>query len=1441
MPEATARPRGGVTHQPALRWVLWVTAALAIVGCGLSVFFYRTVRHAELQRAEQAFDERVSSQYWAIRENIDFHSVALHALASFAQTSDEITQARFAAFVAPLVAEVPGIQALEWVPAVGSSERAAFVRSVAATDFPDFTISERDASGRLQPAAQRAMYFPVRCAFPLEPNRRAVGFDLGSEAVRQAALARAAATGQLSATAPIRLVQESSKQNAWLVFMPVWNAPGPGNAPRELRGYVLGVFRAGDVISSAFKSLSGMPLPMAIRDVEAGEPSTLFGGDGETPAVRGGLSRDLELAVAGRRWHVLMVSPQSMVAAVSLAPGLILTVMLLVTGLICTVFVMLVRGRANAERLVAERTVELRDSNERLRTVADLSTDFVYWRGLDGVMTYVSPAALTVTGYRMSDFLERPGLLEELVAPEDRARWDQREEAARAGSSLEPAEIGIIARDGSRRTLRHRSRPVIDAELGLVGQRASLSDITDAKLSEESRDRERRLFIGGPVVVFRWRSEGDWPVEYVSANVRNLLGVDPEELTSGRVRYLDLIHPDDREQALANGQRLAASGLPGFQQSYRLLDHAGRTLQVLDYTVLVRDAAGAITHHEGYLLDVSEREEVRRQLETSKQQLDLAIAGANLGLWDWNVATGEVRFSEGFAAMLGYTASDLAPHVDTWKRLVHPDDLPQVTVVLQAHLEGATQQYETEHRLQHRDGHWIWVLDRGRVLERDEAGRPLRAAGTHLETTELRRVNERYHAALALRERISQALARCTEFEEIAEVAQSMMADAARFVGAAAAFIVRLDSGDESLRVINSWAVEPTSTGDTARAWVLSGRFSAWWPLTESLREPQLMDVKRVALPLPMQEYLRDLGSRSIVMMVVPVGSNIRYLVAFAARRLVTSWEVPDAEFLRVLRDSFAFAQQRVELNRQNELTRRQLVVALDRAEQANKVKITFLARMSHEIRTPMTAIVGLADVLRRSRSDLDDKTRAWLEQIHRNADHLVALLNDLLDLSKIDAGELQMSNGPVPMHDVLDSVESTLLPKAQEKGLELRVTCDQRLPLMFMSDRLRLRQILLNLGANAIKFTDRGRVDIEANLLEGTEGPNPVLSLVVRDTGVGIAADQLELIFQPFMQSPGEDLAARGGTGLGLDISRRLARALGGDISVVSQPGLGSAFTLRLPLVPCDEGAQIVAHLEEVTSTSLATEGRLAHRRLLVVDDNPDNRDVATFYLKEAGALVETAADGAEGVRMVQAAGAAARPYDAVLMDMRMPVMNGYKATLALRRAGVLTPVIALTAHAMEGDERACLNAGCNAYVSKPIEPLTLIATVAAQISPAAAIEPVIEMPQPGGMLSGLAGDARFVPLLLRYLEGLPEQIKALAAHRDAGDHKAVLDLVHRVHGTGASFGYPAISEVAGACELALRNGAEPGAVPGLDELERLLMAAAAGRDAIAAIGGRS
>jgi CheY-like chemotaxis protein/HPt (histidine-containing phosphotransfer) domain-containing protein len=342
-------------------------------------------------------------------------------------------------------------------------------------------------------------------------------------------------------------------------------------------------------------------------------------------------------------------------------------------------------------------------------------------------------------------------------------------------------------------------------------------------------------------------------------------------------------------------------------------------------------------------------------------------------------------------------------------------------------------------------------------------------------------------------------------------------------------------------------------------------------------------------------------------------------------------------------------------------------------------------------------------------------------------------------------------------------------------------------------------------------------------------------LRISVEDTGVGIAADDLETIFEPFAQGRLPEEGGRGGTWLGLDISRRLARFLGGDVSVKSEPGVGSTFTLELPLA---KDVKIVS-VSDAWLAAARESGRkpapqavdLRNLRILIVDDNPDNQAIIAFLLQEAGAAIDLANDGATGVQAVANAEEANTPYDMVLMDMRMPVMDGYAATAELRRRGCTTPIIALTAHAMVGDEQRCLRSGCDAYVSKPVVPDTLLTTIRQHVADADEGSPQLEDLSPARLTSTMIDNPRFAPLLRKYLDGLPGVILQLESARRAKDPEALRSIMHRLRGTAANYGFASVSEVTATCENLLRdaNSLERIDRP-LDELLDMLNAATVG-----------
>ena len=384
-------------------------------------------------------------------------------------------------------------------------------------------------------------------------------------------------------------------------------------------------------------------------------------------------------------------------------------------------------------------------------------------------------------------------------------------------------------------------------------------------------------------------------------------------------------------------------------------------------------------------------------------------------------------------------------------------------------------------------------------------------------------------------------------------------------------------------------------------------------------------------------------------------------------------------------------------------------------AEVASRAKSEFLANMSHEIRTPMAAIVGYIDLII-EQADLSDALAPhaqYLLAVKRNSQHLMQVLDDILDLSKIEAGKLGVERIGVSPFQIVEDVLGVMSLSAEDKGIGFDVDYEGLVPEEIQTDPTRLRQILLNLLGNAIKFTAQGGVRLVIRLLDA-DSKSPKLRFAVQDTGVGLSPEACGRIFEMFSQADASTTRKFGGTGLGLAISRKLVFLLGGDLWVESIEGRGSAFMLTIytgPLI----GVRLVDPATEETDTlgTLTTsstpaflekvrqEGPSGH--VLLVEDGEDNRRLIELTLNKAGFQVSYAVNGAEGVDLALAARGTEEAFDVILMDMQMPVVDGYEATRQLREAGYCSPIIALTAHAMQGDREKCLAAGCDDFVAKP------------------------------------------------------------------------------------------------------------------------------------------
>lgn len=522
----------------------------------------------------------------------------------------------------------------------------------------------------------------------------------------------------------------------------------------------------------------------------------------------------------------------------------------------------------------------------------------------------------------------------------------------------------------------------------------------------------------------------------------------------------------------------------------------------------------------------------RRKMDTLRKRLEIATSCGGIGIWDWDMRTGSVVFSDTAFIMLGYDQGELASTIETWETLVHPDDIADAKVAMGRHIDGMTATSTHEQRLRRKDGTWLWVRNVCEVVGRDEQGTPTRMIGVYVEIQDLRR--------------------------------------------------------------------------------------------------------------------------------------------------------------------------------------------ALDDAHAASRAKSDFLANMSHEIRTPMTAILGYADLLEGDDGDPAQAEDA-VKTIRTNAHHLLAIINDILDVSKIEAGRMTVESIETDAVQIVQEVVELVAPRAASKGIQVEAIFGARIPRVFLSDPTRLRQILLNLAGNAVKFTERGTIRIAAEYDESAWQ----MRFHVIDTGVGMTPEQLATTrkFGAFAQADETMSRKFGGTGLGLRISHAFAVMLGGQLEVESQHGKGSRFTATIGTGDPSELELIDGRrstCQRPTSREEAVDGRaagtgrpLAGRRVLLAEDGRDNQRLISFHLRKAGAEVTICENGLVAVEHIERARADQQPH-VILMDMQMPELDGYAATRRLRAAGVTTPIVALTAHAMVGDRQKCINAGCDEYLTKPIDKQRLISTCA-------------------------------------------------------------------------------------------------------------------------------
>jgi PAS domain S-box-containing protein len=828
-----------------------------------------------------------------------------------------------------------------------------------------------------------------------------------------------------------------------------------------------------------------------------------------------------------------------------------------------------------------------------------------------------------------------------------------------------------------------------------------------------------------------------------------LLGMTSDNGLITQDRWLAAVHPEDLETLVAEFEQ-AVSGGSQFQVEYRVLRPDGTILWTSATGRVLLDESGAARRVIGTVADIHRRKLVEEDLRRTANSLAIAQKAGGIATFDVDLVTGHAVQSDNMREILGMGAGEPLPNRALWLELMHPDDRKQADQALRVSgTEGVS--YQREFRIIRADGSVRWLSERG-VATHTPTGQAVSITGAIIDITE-RKSSEA--AMLELESRLERAVHGTSDALWEWETDTGEMWIAPRF------------------RDLTGYAERDPL------------------PSTEAEFESHLHPEDRQRVSESARLHLKD-GSPHDV----------------EARLRRKSGEY---EWVRVRGVAEAAGESprrrmsgSIQLITEKKRTELALIEATNAAASANRAKSEFLANMSHEIRTPMNGVIGMTQLLADTR--LSAAQREYVEVIRTSGETLLALINDILDVSKIEAGHMDLEAIDIDLRSIVAETVSTLGVQAAAKGLALRASVGPDVPSAVRGDPVRLRQVLFNLIGNSMKFTQEGTIALEVEL-ESADDVRALVRFSVRDTGIGIPTDRLDRLFKSFSQVDSSTTRHYGGSGLGLSIVKQLAELMGGTVGVESEVGRGSVFWLTALFELASESHQIRNRPAKTEAPRAAAAARpFAGAHVLVVEDNEVNQKVAQRYLEKLGVTCDLARNGREAIEVWHKGN-----YDLILMDCQMPVMDGLQATREIRgqeRHGKRIPIIALTANALASDRDNCLAAGMDEHLGKPLELAKLEACLAQflagrnpqpidaskSLDPASATSPPAAPPPAAPVdlaaLRDIVGDdAEFQRELIdTFIASGDATLAQIVAALDASDFASVRKSAHSLKGASAN-----------------------------------------------------
>ena len=734
----------------------------------------------------------------------------------------------------------------------------------------------------------------------------------------------------------------------------------------------------------------------------------------------------------------------------------------------------------------------------------------------------------------------------------------------------------------------------------------SFVDISEKKATENLLKKSADLLenlsrqIPGVIYQYQIKPDGSGCFPFASEHIKDIYGVALEEVKEDATPVINNLHPDDKDRVI---QKILESKntLEKWDDEYRVIlpQKGEKWVRGVAQPELLEDKS--VVWH-GYIYDITEIKEEQIEMKRLKEQFELAVAGTNDGIWDWDLKTNELYLSKRWKAMLGYEDHELENYLATFMKLIYKDDVPEINDYIQSYLQNKISHYSKEFRMVHKDGTIKWILAKGEAL-RDEKGIPYRMAGSHSDITQRK------------------------EMEAVLKENQIRLE-------------LAMNAGEHGFW---DWNLMDNQTYFSPTYYTMLG-------------------YEDEELPMNLEAFMKLIHPED--------GQNIMPII----QKSITDGKSYEEEFRLKCKDgSYKWILGKgktyfdeetkkpnravgvhIDMTKQKEAVE-ELKIAKELAEVASKTKSEFLANMSHEIRTPMNSVIGFSELL--LDTDLNKIQKQYADTILTSGKGLLGIINDILDFSKIEAGKLELEIIWTDIIDLIEQAADLIKYSASKKGIELLINIDSKIPRFIMVDPVRVRQILANFLSNALKFTEKGEIELKASLISMNDNRGHI-RFSVRDTGIGISETQREKLFKAFSQADSSTTRKFGGTGLGLVISDQLAQKMGGKLEVESVQSQGSEFYFT-----------IETELKE--GEKLKESGISNIRRCLVIDDSENNRTIMEHLLTKWDIECVTCDNGFESLKIIEKS----KAFDVIVCDYHMPYIDGIETVKMIREKLKLTP----------------------------------------------------------------------------------------------------------------------------------------------------------------------